>query len=183
MCSIDSGPIVRLLALDVGERRVGVAISDETGMIARPLTTIQRASRVEDFDRIASLIREQGAQMMVVGHPLNRDGSVGPQARRIERYVDALILALRQAEDLEVPVMLWDEYLSTQQAEGVLAGVTAHGRSGRRSRTRQVGVDAVAAAVILQEYLDAGARGPHSCVPPVPSAGSGSEGSGGEEFC
>ena len=181
---------MRLLALDVGDRRIGVAISDETGIIARPMMTIERASKTEDFGRIASLIREQGAQMVIVGHPLNRDGSVGPQARRIERYVDALTLALRQVEGLEVPVTLWDEYLSTQQAEKVLPCISGtdtirprRGHSGRRSRTRQCGVDAVAAAVILQEYLDARARGSRPLVPPVPSAGSGSEASGGEGFC
>jgi putative Holliday junction resolvase len=139
---------MKLLALDVGERRIGVAVSDETGLIATPLTTIRRASKVEDFARIAGLIREQQAQAVVIGHPLNRDGSAGPQARRVEKYAQALAVALRD-EGLEVPVILWDEYLSTWQAEEALAGV------GRRSKVRRAGLDAAAAAIILREYLEA----------------------------
>jgi len=139
---------MRLLALDVGERRIGVAVSDEMGLIATPLTTVRRASKVEDFARIAGLIREQQAQGVVIGHPLNRDGSPGPQARRVEKYAETLELALRD-EGLAMPVILWDEYLSTRQAEEALAG------AGRRSRVRRAGLDAAAAAIILREYLEA----------------------------
>lgn len=139
---------MRYLALDVGERRVGVAVSDEAGITARPLLTLRRASKAEDFVRIAYLIYEQGITGIVVGHPLNRDGSAGPQARQVERYARALMAAL-QAENVCSEVTLWDEYLSTVQAEEVLSA------AGRRSRLRQAGVDAVAAAVILQEFLDA----------------------------
>ena len=139
---------MRLLALDVGDRRIGVAVSDETGLIATPLTTIRRASKIEDFARIAGLIRDHLAQGVVIGHPLNRDGSAGTQARRVEKYARSLELAL-QADGLAAPVILWDEYLSTRQAEEALAGV------GRRSRVRQAGLDAAAAAIILREYLEA----------------------------
>jgi putative Holliday junction resolvase len=141
---------MKLLALDVGERRIGVAVSDETGLLATPLTTIRRASKVEDFARIAGLIREQQAQGVVIGHPLNRDGSAGPQARRVQKYAQALGAALHD-EGPEVPVILWDEYLSTRQAEEALVTV------GRRSRARRgrAGLDAAAAAIILREYLEA----------------------------
>jgi putative Holliday junction resolvase len=139
---------MKLLALDVGERRMGVAVSDETGLITTPLTTIRRASKVEDFARIAGLIREQQAQGVVIGHPLNRDGGAGPQARRVEKYAQALGAALHD-EGLEVPVILWDEYLSTRQAEEALAD------AGRRSKVRRAGLDAAAAAIILREYLEA----------------------------
>jgi len=139
---------MKLLALDVGERRIGVAVSDETGLIATPLTTIRRASKVEDFARIAALIREQRAGGVVIGHPLNRDGSAGPQARRVEKYAQALELAL-QGEGLDAPVILWDEYLSTWQAEEALAG------AGPRSKARRAGLDAAAAAIILRDYLEA----------------------------
>lgn len=138
---------MKLLALDVGERRIGVAVSDETGLISTPLTTIRRASKVEDFGRIAGLIREQRAQAVVVGHPLNRDGSAGPQARRVEKYAHALGEALRD-QGLDAPVILWDEYLSTWQAEEALAG------AGSR-QARRAGLDAAAAAIILREYLEA----------------------------
>lgn len=137
----------RWLALDVGERRIGVAVSDESGSIATPLTVIRRASKVEDFGRIAVLVREQAAQGLVVGHPLNDDGSAGPQARRIERYATALAEALRAA-GLDLPLTLWDEHLSTQRAQEAMIA------AGRKAWDRRGRIDAVAAAVILQDYLD-----------------------------
>jgi putative Holliday junction resolvase len=139
---------MRLLALDVGDRRVGVAISDETGLIARPLAVIHRRSKAEDFAEVARLVREQDAVGLVIGHPLAQDGTAGPQARRIERYADALADSLR-ADGLDLPLTFWDESLSTQRAQQSMIA------SGRRSRDRRTRIDAVAAAVILQEYLDA----------------------------
>jgi putative Holliday junction resolvase len=139
---------MKLLALDVGDRRIGVAVCDELGLTVTPLATIRRASKAKDLQRIAHLVGEHDVRGIVVGHPLNRDGSAGAQARRVERYAAALQAAL-YAAGTPLPVTLWDEYLSTVQAEEVLAA------SGRRSRARRAGLDAVAAAVILQEYLDA----------------------------
>ena len=81
---------MKLLALDVGERRVGVAVSDPTGLIASPVAVIRRRSKAEDFAKVERLVREHGVDGLVIGHPLNEDGSAGPQARRIERYSDAL---------------------------------------------------------------------------------------------
>jgi len=138
---------MKLLALDVGDRRVGVAVSDATGLIATPLTVLRRKSKAEDFARIARLAREQGAEGLVVGHPLDEDGSAGPQARRIERYAEALREAL-QVEGLALPIHFQDERLSTQRAQEAMI---AAGRGAQDRRTR---IDAVAAAVILQDYLD-----------------------------
>ncbi len=138
---------MKLLALDVGDRRVGVAVSDESGLIATPLTVIHRAAKVEDFARIASLVRERGSEGLVIGHPLNDDGSAGPQARRVERYAAALAEAL-EAEGLDLPVCLWDERMSTRRAQDLLI------EAGRRAKDRRRRIDAVAAAVILQDYLD-----------------------------
>ena len=134
---------MRTLALDVGDRRVGVAVSDPLGMWARPLTVILRRSREEDYRAIAGLVEEYEVERVVVGHPLHMSGEVGAQARRVERYAAGL------AEYLSVPVVLWDERLSTAEAEQVLR---EKGELSRRSRSR---IDAVAAAVILQSYLDA----------------------------
>ena len=134
---------MRILALDVGDRRLGVAVSDPLGMWARPLTVITRRSREQDFQAIARLVKEQGAARVVVGHPVTMSGEVGPQARRVERYAAAL------AERLGVPVVLWDERLSTAEAERLLR------ESGESSRQYRGRLDAVAAAVILQSYLDA----------------------------
>lgn len=134
---------MRVLSLDVGDRRVGVAVSDPLGLWARPLTVITRRSRQEDYRAIARLAREHEAARIVVGHPLSMDGQVGPQALRVERYAAGL------AEYLDIPVVLWDERLSTAEAERLLQ---ESGETWRQYRGR---IDAVAAAVILQSYLDA----------------------------
>jgi putative Holliday junction resolvase len=128
-----------MIALDVGERRVGVAVSDPTGLLATPHSIIQRRSKAEDFAAVARLVDELAARRVVVGLPLTLDGDVGPQARRVARYARAL------AEALDVPVELHDERYSTVTAGELLAA------GGRRGRTP---VDAAAAAVILQDYLD-----------------------------
>ncbi len=138
---------MRYLALDVGDRRVGVAVSDETGLIATPLTVIHRKSKAEDFAKIARLVQEQRVGGLVIGQPLNADGSAGPQAARVERYALALVQDLCD-EGLEVTVTFWDEYLSTQRAQQAMIA------AGRRSRERRMQIDAAAAAVILQDYLD-----------------------------
>jgi len=138
---------MRLLALDVGDRRVGVAVSDLAGLIATPLTVIRRSSKVEDFAKIARLVREQSAGMLVIGHPLNADGSAGPQARRVERYATAMSEALR-LDGLKVPMIMWDEYGSTQRAQALMIS------AGRRAKDRRQRIDAAAAAVILQDYMD-----------------------------
>lgn len=132
---------MRVLALDPGERRIGIAISDPGGAVARPLQTLVRRSKAEDFEAIASLVAEHGVGLVVVGRPLSLDGTEGPQARRVARYASAL------AERLTVPLVSWDERFTTAEAEEIL-------RQNRRKRKTAPGLDAVAAAVILQRYLD-----------------------------
>jgi len=139
----------RILALDVGERRIGVAVSDPTGTIARPVCTLLRASRAEDFAAIGALVAEHDVRLVIVGRPLTLRGEVGPQARQVERYAQAL------AEALPVPVQMWDERYSTASAEEILQQVR---RKGKRRGRDQAGVDAVAAAVILQAFLDSAAE-------------------------
>lgn len=139
---------MKYLALDVGERRVGVAVSDETGLLATPLTVISRKSKKEDFARIARLACEQGVEGFIIGQPLNADGSAGPQVRRVERYAEALAQYLHD-RGLNLPLAFWDEFLSTQRAQQAMIA------SGRKARTRRARIDAVAAAMILQDYLDA----------------------------
>lgn len=130
----------RLLGVDVGQRRIGLAISDETQWLATPLQVVQRSSRAEDFRRLARVAAERRVVGLVIGHPLNADGSEGPQGRTVARYARQL------AEALGLPWVLWDEHGSTQAALERLA------HAGRRRR--QMPVDAEAAAVILQDYLD-----------------------------
>jgi putative Holliday junction resolvase len=130
---------MRVIALDVGERRIGVAVSDPTGTLATPHSVIRRRSKAEDFAAVARLAAELEAERVVVGLPLSLDGSVGPQARRVMRYAQAL------ARTLTVPVELYDERYSTLTADELLA----EGGGQRRAP-----IDAAAAAVILQDYLD-----------------------------
>ena len=140
---------MRVLALDMGERRVGVAISDPTGTVARPLQTLVRGSREEDFAAIAGLVAEYGVGLVVVGRPLSLDGTEGPQARRVIRYVEAL------AARLPIRVVLWDERFTTAAAQEILR--QSRGKKKRRQARSAGEVDAIAAAVILQSYLDSNA--------------------------
>ncbi|MFN8633651.1 MAG: Holliday junction resolvase RuvX [Chloroflexota bacterium] len=158
----------RVLALDPGERRVGVALSDELGILASPLCILQRRAP-DRVQAILALVREHGVVEIVVGFPRTLRGEVGPQARRVERFVEEL------RDALDLPVRTWDETYSTAEARDRLAA-TGRGRAssrpsaGRRGRAGQavVHVDAVAAAVILQEYLDS-RRPPRSSSPWSPS--------------
>ncbi len=134
------------MALDVGERRVGIAISDPTGTVARPLQTLVRDSREQDFAALAALVAEHDVGLVVVGRPLSLDGTEGPQARKIARYAEAL------AAHLSVELVSWDERFTTVTAEEIIR----HSRSKKeRRRARAAGeIDAVAAAVVLQSYLN-----------------------------
>ncbi|HQE93368.1 MAG TPA: Holliday junction resolvase RuvX [Anaerolineae bacterium] len=132
---------MRYLALDLGERRIGVAVSDALGILARPLEIFRRTSRAADFAHIGALVTANQVDAVVVGLPLNMDGSVGRQAAWVSDYSTALAAAIA------VPVYLWDERLTSEEAADVMR---AQGKSPLKGT-----LDAVAAAVILQSYLDA----------------------------
>jgi putative holliday junction resolvase len=141
-----------VLAIDAGERRVGVALSDETRLLATPLMVLDRVRGLAPvFDRLADVSARENVVQIVVGLPLNADGSVGRQAKRAQAF------ARTASRVIGLPVELWDERLSTQEAEAI---VRAQGRNPRRLRERGQ-IDAVAAAVILQDYLD------HRRTPPL----------------
>jgi putative Holliday junction resolvase len=135
-----------VLGIDAGERRVGVALSDELRLLATPLTILRRQARglAPVLDALAEIVHKENVQAMVIGLPLNADGSEGPQARRAQDF------ARIAARVVGVPVTLWDERLSTREAESI---VRAQGRNLRRVRQRGE-LDALAAAAILQDYLD-----------------------------
>lgn len=135
---------MRLLGIDLGSVRVGVAVCDELGLAARPLSVLRRRGGARDLDAIERLVREQEAGAVVLGLPLNMDGSEGPVAQRTRRFAAALEERLRP---LGVPVRLWDERLTSWEAEDLLR---EKGLTPRRRRER---VDAVAAALILESYL------------------------------
>ena len=137
--------MARAVALDIGTRRIGVALSDSGGTVATPYEVVTRSGdRTSDHGRVAAVVAEADATIVVVGLPLSLDGSVGPAAEAILAEVDELRAAL------EVPVVTWDERLSTVEAERSLRVMGV-----RKGQRRQV-VDQVAATVILQSWLDAG---------------------------
>jgi len=133
---------MRILALDYGSRRIGVAISDELGMTAQGLTTITRKGRPRDMERIARLVDEYGVETVVIGYPLRLDGTEGIQCEKVSKYAEIL------RSHLSVPVIPWDESLSTKEAEAMLSEAKV-----KRRKRRDV-VDKVAATIILQGYLD-----------------------------
>ena len=139
-------PQGRMLGLDVGERRIGIAANQ--GRLAVPLAIIEHESRAADLDRIAAIVREQEAAGVVVGLPILMSGEEGEQARRTRRFGDAL------ARRISVPIIYHDERMSTLQVVGA-AGARVTGARGRTaSRGRKAHIDDLAAAVILQSYLD-----------------------------
>ena len=138
-----------MLGIDAGERRIGLALSDELRLLASPLAVLDRRNGLSNvLDTIAALAQREAVAEVVVGLPLNADGSAGAQARRAEHFAQ-LVERVTQ-----LPVALWDERLTTQQAEAI---VRAQGRNPRRARASGE-VDAVAAAVILQDFLDTQSR-------------------------
>ena len=133
---------MRILGLDVGDRRIGLAISDPNGQVAVPLRTLHRTAPDGAVEAIRALVAEEDVEAIVVGLPLRLDGTVGPQAESVQEFVRQLLPVV------DVPVTLWDERLSTVQAEQLLR------RDGRSSRKGKAEQDALAAAIILQGYLD-----------------------------
>lgn len=132
----------RYLGLDVGEKRIGVALSDETATLASPLTTLLRGGVRKDTAAVADLAQRHEVAAVVVGLPLNMDGTRGPQADKVLAFADAL------RRRVHVPVVPRDERLTTVEAEERLR------EAGRGWRERKRVIDQTAAVVILQEYLD-----------------------------
>jgi putative Holliday junction resolvase len=133
---------MRVLGLDVGDRRIGVALSDETGLLASPLPTLERVGPRKDPKAIAALARAHGVAEIVVGLPRNLDGTIGPQAQKVQAFAEAVAAAAG------LPVRFQDERLTTVEAEQILSE-----RNVPWQRRKDL-VDQVAAVLILQEYLD-----------------------------
>ena len=131
----------RVLGLDVGDKRIGVALSDETRLIASPYCVIRSVGWGPDSRKIADIMRETGAELIVSGLPYNMDGSLGFQAEKVRNF-------LRVVEDMGFPVEWIDERLTTVSAQRALI------EGGMRREDRRENVDKVAAAVILQAWLD-----------------------------
>lgn len=133
----------RIMALDYGDRRIGVALSDPLGITARPLLTLTRTTWESDLERIRTMTREHDVRRIVVGLPLDMDGTRGERVRLTEVFMERV----RRATG--IPVHPWDERLTTLQAERALLEADLS-----RTRRRRV-IDQVAAVILLQSYLDA----------------------------
>jgi putative Holliday junction resolvase len=139
---------MRVLAVDVGERRIGLAISDVSRTLARPLLTLTVRNAADGVDQVAAEIarltsEDDGLSTVVVGLPVRLDGSPNAQTPRVAAFVDAL------KARTPIPILTADERLTSREAESLLAERT------RDWRQRKARLDAVAAAVILQDYLEA----------------------------
>ena len=134
---------MRILGLDYGSRRIGVAVSDEFGMTAQGVATLDRKNRTADLEAIAALVQRLDIQQVVIGYPLRLDGTEGIQCEKVNRF------CRRLEARLGLPVIRRDETLSTKEAEEFLR------QTGMRPEKRREVVDRVAAAIILQGYLDA----------------------------
>jgi len=127
------------MALDVGEKTVGIAVTDELGITASPRETLRRDGT--EMDRLVRLVKDEEIGEVVVGLPISLNGTLGPSAQKVLQFVDEL------RGRLEVPVETWDERLTTAEAEKMLIAADT-----RRSKRRQV-IDQIAATLILQGYL------------------------------
>jgi putative Holliday junction resolvase len=133
---------MRILALDHGTRRVGVAVSDELYLIAQPLEYIAPEPFADFLARLKEILREKEVELILIGMPRNMDGSYGLAALKVQEFAAALKAAVT------IPLKLWDERLTTTQAQKYLI------EGGVRRNQRKEKVDKTAAAILLQSYLD-----------------------------
>ena len=136
------GAIKRILGLDIGDKRIGVAVTDEIGITAQPVGTIDRSKTPAYFKEIIKIAREYGAACIVAGLPKKLDGSSSPQTEKVERFIAEL------KTRTDIPIQTWDERLTTVTAEASLL------KANMRRKARRKVIDSVAAQIMLQHYLD-----------------------------
>jgi putative Holliday junction resolvase len=137
---------MRILAIDHGTKRMGIALSDELKMIAQPLEYIPAEPFAAFLERLKEILREKEVELILVGMPRNMDGSYGPAAIKVQEFVTAL------KDAITLPVRTWDERLTSAQANRLMI------QGNVRREKRKEKVDAMAAAILLQSYLDGGGR-------------------------
>ena len=137
---------MRILCLDYGSKRIGVAICDELGMTAQGLATITRKKRRHDLEAVAGFIRDYNVEKIVIGYPIRLDGTEGIQCEKVGKFASLL------ESTFSLPVIKWDETLSTKEAEEILIRANV-----ARDKRKNI-VDKLAASLILQGYLDAQER-------------------------
>ncbi len=133
---------MRIMGLDLGDKTIGVAISDEMGWTAQGIETIKRENLKSDLNRLAQLITEYGVTEVVVGLPKNMNGTIGPRGELCQAFAKTV------ENSLKIPVRMWDERLTTMAAEKMLVAADVS-----RKKRKQV-IDKMAAVMILQGYLD-----------------------------
>ena len=133
---------MKILGLDVGSKTIGVAVSDELGIIAQGVTTLKRKGLNHDITQLLKVIEEQRAEKVVMGLPKNMNGSLGPSAKMVLTLLEEL------EKSVDIPVITWDERLSTVAAERTLL------EADMSRKKRKKVIDKVAALIILQGYLD-----------------------------
>ena len=142
----------RILALDIGDRRIGLAITDELNLTAQPLFTVHRTTERADLKSIARFIRKHNVTIIVAGHPLHADGSLSPQSTKARAFADAL-----RAQHPELEHHLLDERLTTVEAHALLDAAGHAPRSAGRSQGRTIArkklIDQVAAVLLLESFL------------------------------
>ncbi|SFK07799.1 Holliday junction resolvase RuvX [Brevibacillus centrosporus] len=138
--------MTRLMGLDVGDKTIGVAVSDELGWTAQGVETIKRQSKEKDFARLQELIAQYQVEAIVVGLPKNMNGTIGPRAELCQSFGKLL------QEKTSLPVHMWDERLTTMAAERMLISADVS------RQKRKTVIDKMAATLILQGYLDAKSR-------------------------
>lgn len=145
---MNTRPSGRILALDYGTRRIGLAISDELGLTAQGLETLERTRLRDDIQRLATIASERGVSLFLLGDPIHLSGERGTQSQAVREF------AARLQERTSIPVEFWDERFTTVQAERVLR------ESGISSRKRSRAVDRLAAVLLLENFLDHQEDGP-----------------------
>ena len=133
---------MRILALDHGTKRIGIALSDELKMIAQPLEFVLTEPIAEFFVRLKQIIHEKEVELILIGMPRNMDGSYGPAALKVQEFIAVL------KDKVAIPIQTWDERLTSAQAQRFLI------QGGVRRQDRKEKVDKTAAAILLQSYLD-----------------------------
>ena len=132
----------RIMGLDIGDKTIGVAVSDLMGLTAQGVTTIKRVGKKKDIEAVKQIIAEKQVNKIVSGLPKNMNGTVGPQGEKVQKFCELL------KEETNLPIEFWDERLSTVAAERSLI------EGNVRRENRKKVIDMLAAVIILQGYLD-----------------------------
>jgi len=134
--------MARILGIDVGDRRIGLALSDPGGILASPLTIIEHNTELEDIEAILKIVKEREVGRIIVGLPRLMNGDIGPQAKKVQAFTETL------RSHTDIPIEFRDERLTTVTA------VLLKEETSRKKKNQKIRYDAMAAAVILQEYLE-----------------------------